>query len=59
MDEPTNHLDLGSTKALERLLSSYPGALLLVSHDSALLGSTTSITWRMQMAKGGYELTVS
>ena len=33
--------------ALERVLAAYPGALLLVSHDAALLGATTSITWRI------------
>ncbi len=43
VDEPTNYLDLGSTVALERLLSGYPGALLLVSHDLSLIDSTTSI----------------
>ena len=48
MDEPTNHLDLASTEALERVLASYPGALLLVSHDAELLGATTSITWRIE-----------
>ncbi|MDO5106930.1 MAG: ATP-binding cassette domain-containing protein, partial [Coriobacteriaceae bacterium] len=47
MDEPTNHLDLGSTEALERVLAAFPGALLLVSHDAALLEATTSITWRI------------
>lgn len=46
-------------EALERLLSTYPGALLLVSHDAALVGAATSITWRIQEAKGGYTLTVS
>ena len=58
MDEPTNYLDLGSTEALERLLSVYPGALLLVSHDASLVSSATSITWRIQKSEGGYELTV-
>jgi len=48
MDEPTNHLDIGSIRALEGLLRGYPGALLLVSHDAALLAATTSITWRIK-----------
>ena len=58
MDEPTNYLDLGSTEALERLLSVYPGALLLVSHDASLVSLATSITWRIQKSENGYELTV-
>ena len=58
MDEPTNYLDLGSTEALEQLLSVYPGALLLVSHDASLVSSATSITWRIQKSEDGYELTV-
>lgn len=58
MDEPTNYLDLGSTEALERLLSVYPGALLLVSHDASLVSSATFITWRIQKSEDGYELTV-
>ena len=45
MDEPTNHLDLHSVEALERCLASYPGALLLVSHDRRFLGACCSRTW--------------
>lgn len=59
MDEPTNHLDLGSTEALERVLSSYPGALLLVSHDAALVRAATSITWSIEaVVPGRYVLIV-
>jgi len=58
MDEPTNHLDLGSTLALERVLRAYPGALVLVSHDAALVEATTDITWRIVGTDGSYKLTV-
>lgn len=58
VDEPTNYLDLGSTVALERLLSEYPGALLLVSHELSLVDSATSIKWSIQRSNDNFELVV-
>jgi ATPase subunit of ABC transporter with duplicated ATPase domains len=37
LDEPSNHLDLPSVQALERLLASYQGALVVASHEHAFL----------------------
>ena len=47
LDEPTNHLDIGSVLALERFLTTFPGAFLLVTHDQALLEGTTSRIWEI------------
>jgi ATP-binding cassette, subfamily F, member 3 len=41
LDEPTNHLDLESREALEAALEAFPGAVLLVTHDRALLDAVS------------------
>jgi ATPase subunit of ABC transporter with duplicated ATPase domains len=40
LDEPTNHLDIEALEWLEDFLHSYSGAVLVVSHDRALLDNT-------------------
>ena len=42
LDEPTNHLDLESVRWLESFLSSYDGAVLIVSHDRAFMDACVS-----------------
>lgn len=40
LDEPTNHLDLDAMLWLERWIASYPGTVLIISHDTEFLEST-------------------
>jgi ABC transport system ATP-binding/permease protein len=42
LDEPTNHLDLSAIEWLENYLTSYRGAILVVSHDRTFLSNITS-----------------
>jgi ATPase subunit of ABC transporter with duplicated ATPase domains len=41
LDEPTNHLDLPAIEQLESALESYPGTLLLVTHDRRMLAAVS------------------
>src|SRR5262249_60331525 len=60
LDEPTNDLDIESLEILEETLQSYPGTLLLVTHDRTFLDNIVTQTvvsegdgrWREYV--GGY-----
>lgn len=45
LDEPTNHLDMETREALTMALSTFEGAVLLVSHDRHLLRAATDSLW--------------
>ncbi|HWN31486.1 MAG TPA: ABC-F family ATP-binding cassette domain-containing protein [Pseudonocardia sp.] len=51
LDEPTNHLDLPAIEQLESALDSFPGTLLLVTHDRRML-DTVRVTRRWTVAEG-------
>ncbi len=42
LDEPTNHLDLVTLLWFQEYLQSYPGAILMISHDRAFIDSVCS-----------------
>jgi len=47
LDEPTNHLDLEAVQWLERYLTGFAPALVIVSHDRYFLDRTTTGTWEI------------
>jgi ATP-binding cassette subfamily F protein 3 len=51
LDEPTNHLDIESIQWLEDFLSTYHGAVILISHDRAFLDKITSRTVEISLGK--------
>ncbi len=51
LDEPTNHLDLESCEWLEGFLKSYPGDIILVSHDRRFLDEVTTQIAELELGK--------
>lgn len=51
LDEPTNHLDHNNRKSLLRMLKSYRGALIIVSHDVELLRHAVDTLWHIDQGK--------
>jgi len=50
LDEPTNHLDAETVAWLERFLISYPGTVVLVTHDRYFLDNVTG--WILELDRG-------
>ena len=60
LDEPTTHLDIATREALEQVLLTYTGTLLLVSHDRQLISKLADKLWIVEKGilspfNGGYE----
>ena len=51
LDEPSNHLDLEATLWLESFLRSYPGTLLVISHERDLLNNVVDTILHLQGGK--------
>ncbi len=51
LDEPTNHLDIESIQWLEDYLKTFPGALVLISHDRAFLDNVTERTIELSLGR--------
>jgi ATP-binding cassette subfamily F protein 3 len=51
LDEPTNHLDIESIQWLEDLLSTWPGAIILISHDRSFLDAVCNRTIEITMGR--------
>jgi len=61
LDEPTNHLDIPSQEVLEEALETFPGTILLVSHDRYLIDALATQVWvitpearALEVFVGGY-----
>lgn len=51
LDEPTNHLDMENVAWLENYLSSYNGAIVIVSHDRYFIDKVVSIVYNLEFGK--------
>ena len=50
LDEPTNHLDIIGKDTIEKMLTSYKGTIIMVSHDRYLINTILSICFNFDIA---------
>ena len=51
LDEPTNHLDIESIQWLENYLKTYPGGIMVISHDRAFLDAVSNRTIEISLGR--------
>lgn len=51
LDEPTNHLDLANRRSFLRMIKSYTGTLIMVTHDTELLKTKLDEIWTIDNEK--------
>lgn len=51
LDEPTNHLDMENVAWLENYLSSYNGAIVIVSHDRYFIDKVVNVVYNLEFGK--------
>ena len=51
LDEPTNHLDMENVAWLENYLSSYNGAIIIVSHDRYFIDKVVNVVYNLEFGK--------
>ena len=51
LDEPTNHLDIESIIWLEQFLKTFPGVVIIVSHDKMFLDNVTNRTIEISLGR--------
>jgi ATP-binding cassette subfamily F protein uup len=51
LDEPTNHLDINSVEWLEKVIKTFRGTVLVITHDRKFLDNTVNLIWELDRGK--------
>jgi ATP-binding cassette subfamily F protein 3 len=58
LDEPTNHLDIAAVEWLEKYLSQWEGAVVIVSHDRYFLDQVAMASWKWHLERPNITLAI-